>query len=92
MENSLGELALETNTEVFEEVLSKILINAWEAYDRPEGEPRPITIHTRLLERPGEGKFAEIRVNDEGHGLDPEIRHQIFQTLRSSTRSASAWA
>jgi len=84
VDNPAGELPLETNTEAFEEVLSKILINAWEAYDRPAGEPRPISVHTRVIERAGSGRFAEIRVDDEGHGLDAEIRHQIFEPFVSS--------
>lgn len=82
--NPVGDLKIETNTEVLEEVLSKVLINAWEAYDNSPEEPRPIELHARLLERPGEGGFAEIRVEDRGHGIDPEVQDQLFEPFVSS--------
>ncbi|HVU24355.1 MAG TPA: hybrid sensor histidine kinase/response regulator [Opitutus sp.] len=84
IDNSLGELLFDTNYEVFEEVVSKVLINAWEAYDNRPTEPRPITIHTRLVEKPEEGKLLEIRVDDHGHGIDEEIRDHIFEPFISS--------
>ena len=51
VDNPLGELLFDTNYEVFEEVVSKILINAWEAYDNRPTDPRPISIHTRVIEQ-----------------------------------------
>ncbi|HWL14568.1 MAG TPA: hybrid sensor histidine kinase/response regulator [Opitutus sp.] len=84
IDNPLGELVFDTNYEVFEEVLSKVLINAWEAYDNRPTDPRPITIRTRLVEKPDEGKLIEIRVEDSGHGLDPEIRDHVFEPFISS--------
>jgi len=82
--NPLGELAIETNFETFEEVVSKVLINAWEAYDGRPGDPRPITIHTAVVEKPDEGRFVEIRVEDHGRGIDPDIRDHIFEPFISS--------
>jgi DNA-binding response OmpR family regulator len=84
IDNPLGELIFETNYEVFEEVVSKILINAWEAYGNRPTDPRPISIHTRLLDRPEEGKVVEVRIDDEGRGLDEEIRDHIFEPFISS--------
>lgn len=84
IDNPLGELVFETNYEVFEEVVSKILINAWEAYGNRPTDPRPISIHTRLLDRPEEGKVVEVRIDDEGRGLDEEIRDHIFEPFISS--------
>ena len=84
IDNPLGELVLETNYEVFEEVVSKILINAWEAYNNRPTDPRPISIHTRLIDRPEEGKVLELRIDDEGRGLDEEIRDHIFEPFISS--------
>jgi CheY-like chemotaxis protein len=82
IENPLGDLSLETNSEAIEEVLAKVLINAWEAYD--ESAPaRPIGIHTRLIERAGV-KFVEICVVDRGRGIDPSIRDQLFEPFVSS--------
>src|SRR5688500_6173345 len=82
--NPLGELIFDTNYEVFEEVVSKILINAWEAYANRPTDPRPISIHTRLIDRPEEGKVLELRIDDEGRGLDEEIRDHIFEPFISS--------
>lgn len=84
IDNPLGELIFDTNYEVFEEVVSKVLINAWEAYDNRPGDPRPISIHTRLLDKGDEGKVIEIRVDDSGHGLDDEIRDHVFEPFISS--------
>jgi two-component system sensor histidine kinase/response regulator len=84
IENPLGDLIFETNNEVFEEVVSKVLINAWEAYDSRSTEPRPIAITTRLIEKPEEGSIIEIRVDDSGRGIDEEIRDHIFEPFISS--------
>jgi two-component system, sensor histidine kinase and response regulator len=84
IENSLGELVFETNVEVFEEVMAKVLINAWEAYDEKPPTQRPILIRSRLVEKPVEGKFVEIRIEDQGHGIDPEIRDHMFEPFISA--------
>lgn len=84
IENSVDDLPIDTNFETFEEVVSKILINAWEAYDSRPGEPRPITLKTRVIEKPDEGRILEIRVEDRGRGLDPEIRDHVFEPFISS--------
>ena len=84
IENPLGELMFDTNYEVFEEVVSKILINAWESYDNQPADPRPISLHTRLLDRTEEGRVLEVRIDDHGRGLDEEIRDHIFEPFISS--------
>ena len=84
IDNPLGELMIDTNYEVFEEVVSKVLINAWESYDTPATAPRPISIHTKLVEKPGKDQFLEIRIDDQGHGIDPEIRDRVFEPFVST--------
>jgi CheY-like chemotaxis protein len=84
IDNPLGEALIDTNYEIFEEVLSKVLINAWEAYDNKPTEPRPISISTRGFEKAEEGRFIEIRVTDHGHGIDPEIRDKMFEPFVST--------
>jgi two-component system sensor histidine kinase/response regulator len=84
IDNPLGELAIDANIEVFDEILSKILMNAWEAYDNQPTDPRPIAVSTRIVEKPDEGKFVEICVEDQGHGIDPEIRDRMFEPFISS--------
>jgi two-component system sensor histidine kinase/response regulator len=83
--NPLGDLAIETHVEAFEEVLSKVLINAWEAYgDDAPPEQRPITITTELVERDEGRRFVQMKVEDRGHGIDPEIRDQMFEPFIST--------
>lgn len=84
IDNALGDLMIDTNFEIFEEVLAKVLINAWEAYENKPTDPRPISIHTQLVEKPEEGKFVEIRVVDHGHGIDADIRDKMFEPFVSS--------
>ncbi len=84
IDNPLGELVIDANIEVFDEVFSKVLMNAWEAYDNQTTDPRPIAATTRIVDKPDEGKFVEIRVEDHGRGIDPEIRDRMFEPFISS--------
>jgi two-component system, sensor histidine kinase and response regulator len=84
IENPLGELMMDTNYEIVEEVLAKVLINAWESYDNKSSAPRPITITTRLIEKADDGKFVEMRVTDRGRGIDAEIRDKMFEPFVST--------
>ncbi len=86
--NPLGDLEIETHLEGCEELLSKVLINAWEAYgdDAPE-DKRPVTISAELA---GEGearKSVIIRIEDQGHGIDPEIRDHMFEPFISTKQT-----
>jgi two-component system sensor histidine kinase/response regulator len=84
IENPLGGLMIDTNYEVLEDILCKVLVNAWESYDSRPGEPRPIWIKTQLIEKPMEGKMVQITVEDQGRGLNPELRDHIFEPFISS--------
>jgi two-component system sensor histidine kinase/response regulator len=84
VDNPLGDQMIDTNFEIFEEVLEKIMINAWESYDNKPTDPRPISVHTRIVEKPDEGKFVEIRIVDHGRGIDPDIRDKMFEPFVSS--------
>ncbi|HUJ42249.1 MAG TPA: response regulator [Opitutaceae bacterium] len=88
LQNPLGDLMIETHIEVFEEVLTKVLINAWEAYseDTPPDQ-RPITVTAELIDQKEDGKFVRLRVEDQGHGIDPEIRDHMFEPFISTKRS-----
>jgi two-component system, sensor histidine kinase and response regulator len=84
IDNPLGELMLDTNYEIVEDVLSKALINAWESYQNKPSDPRPISLHTKIVERQEEGKFVEIRIVDHGRGIDPDIRDKMFEPFVST--------
>jgi len=83
--NPLGALMIETHLEVFEEVVSKLLVNGWEAYgDEAPPEKRTLTITTELVDRQEEGQFIRMRIEDQGHGIDPEVRDQMFEPFIST--------
>ena len=86
IENPLGDLPVDSNGEILEDILSKVLTNAWEAYDEAPGLPRPLTIRTRQVEHAGR-PAVEICVEDQGRGLDPEIREHIFEPFTSTKRT-----
>lgn len=84
IDNPLDELMVDTNYEIAEEVIAKVLMNAWEAYDNKPTDPRPVSIHTSLVEKVDEGKFVEIRIVDHGHGIDADIRDKMFEPFVST--------
>jgi two-component system sensor histidine kinase/response regulator len=85
--NPLGNLEIETHVEVFEDVLAKILINAWEAYGNKAPEKRQIAIHTRSIELSGGAAAVEIRVEDHGNGIDAQIRDHMFEPFISTKQT-----
>jgi CheY-like chemotaxis protein len=84
VQNSLGELPIDTNLEVCEDSLAKLLINAWESYHDAPDDQRKISIRTELVDLPDEGKFFVIHVEDRGQGIRPEIRDHMFEPFVSS--------
>jgi two-component system, sensor histidine kinase and response regulator len=84
IDNPLEDLEVDTNYEIFEETLAKVLINAWESYDNKPTDPRPISIHAQLVEKPEEGKFVEFRVVDHGRGIDADVRDKMFEPFVST--------
>jgi two-component system sensor histidine kinase/response regulator len=86
--NPVEDLEIDTNIETFEEVLSKVLINAWESYqEATPPDKREITIHTRLFDKPRGEKMLEVRVDDHGAGIADEIRDRMFEPFVSSKRT-----
>ena len=87
VDNPLGDLEIDTNIETLEEVLSKVLINAWESYHDAPPAKRAISIRTRLVEKPRGEKTLEMRVDDGGDGIADEIRDRMFEPFVSSKRT-----
>jgi two-component system, sensor histidine kinase and response regulator len=85
--NTVDDLEIDTNIETFEEVLSKVLINAWESYGDAPPENRRISIHTRTFDKPRGDKMLELRVEDDGAGIADEIRDRMFEPFVSSKRT-----
>ena len=85
--NAAADMEIDTNIETFEEVLSKLLINAWESYHEGPMDQRPITVHTRVFDKPRGEKMLEVRVDDEGDGIAEEIRDRMFEPFVSTKRT-----
>lgn len=84
IENSVGDLTLETNVEVFEDSVSKLLINAWESYGDAPDDQRPIAIRTEIIDKGEDGKHLLVHVDDHGRGIDADIRDHAFEPFISS--------
>ncbi|MDX2188003.1 MAG: response regulator [Opitutaceae bacterium] len=83
--NSLGGLAIDTHLEIFEDILAKVLINAWESYGaKPQGEPRPIDIRTAQVTMPSGQSAIEIRIEDRGLGLAASVKDTLFEPFIST--------
>lgn len=83
IDNPLGEHPIDTHVEIFEDVLGKVLINAWEAYDdKPDGQ-RPIWLRAALVEK-SDGKMIEITIEDAGRGIREDMRDHMFEPFISS--------
>jgi two-component system sensor histidine kinase/response regulator len=84
VQNGAGEVLVDTNVEVLEEVIAKLLMNAWESYGDAPDDKREIVIRTELTEKPQEGRFAVIHIEDRGRGIDPDIRDHAFEPFTST--------
>ncbi len=83
IENPLGSLAIDTHVEVFEDIVGKILINAWESYGDKPADARPIWLRTSLVEKT-EGRFVRLTIDDAGNGIDENIRDHMFEPFIST--------
>ncbi len=87
IENPFGDLAIETHVELFEDAIGKILTNAWEAYGDQPLDNRRIWLRAELLDDTPTGRSLRITIADAGRGIDPEVRHQIFEPFISTKRT-----
>lgn len=82
LHNQAEDATFSTNQEVLENIMGRVLMNAYESY--PTGtENRPIEVTAALTSRDGKEGVA-LEVLDEGSGLDPVIADQIFDPFISS--------
>ena len=84
IDNPLGDQPIDTNYEIVEDVIAKVLINAWESYDNQRTDPRPITLRTQLVDNAEGGKEIEIRIIDHGRGINEEVRDKMFEPFIST--------
>ncbi|MFT6059092.1 MAG: CheY-like chemotaxis protein [Lentimonas sp.] len=66
------------NPEIFEIILVKLLINAWESYEKGTADTdRTINLAARILRDNGPA-MLEVKVIDHGAGIDPEVIDTLF--------------
>jgi two-component system, sensor histidine kinase and response regulator len=76
---------IETHVEMFEEVMGKLLHNAWESYGTQHEGPRPIWITASLVNgNPSQGRCLEICIDDAGLGINPEVRDHMYEAFIST--------
>nr|WP_281398273.1 HAMP domain-containing sensor histidine kinase [Ruficoccus amylovorans] len=86
--NDLPEdFCVDTNAEVIESIIGKLLINAWEAYPKNEpNENREVWLETELLDV-NDSQRLLIKVNDDGTGIPANIRDTVFEPFITSKTS-----
>lgn len=81
IETDIDRHIIKTNIEAFEDSLSKVIINAWESYDLLETDERPILL--KVVES-ADSKDVEFYLQDQGHGIDPEVEENMFEPFIST--------
>ena len=84
IDNPFGAQLIETHGDVFEDVLAKLLSNAWESHGYQPAADRSVSISTKLAEMPGGAPAIEVRIEDRGAGVSPKIRDTMFEPFVSS--------
>jgi signal transduction histidine kinase len=71
------------NVEVFEDALTKLLINAAESFGSRPPADAEILVQTGIDDRDGRSVVA-IGVHDRGKGIDPAVRDHVFEPFVST--------
>lgn len=74
-------MVIETNIETFEDILGRLLINAWESYSDNVSASEKI-IELEVVPEVDDG-VLEIRIHDQGQGIDPEVEDHAFEPFIS---------
>ncbi|HSI07658.1 MAG TPA: response regulator, partial [Rariglobus sp.] len=83
IDNPLGDHPIDTNVEIFEDIVGKILINAWESYGEKPAAERAISLRTAIVDK-SEGRMIEITIRDSGGGISETLRDHMFEPFISS--------
>ncbi len=82
-----GDTRISANAETFEIILGKLLINAWESYAKDtESDKRPIKL-TAGIQREKGPAMLELKVIDEGEGIDSEVTDTLFEPFITTKTS-----
>ncbi len=75
-----------SNAEVFESVIGRLLINAWESY--PSGNPPPGEVQLIVdVEETPTGRQLVLQINDRGAGVSDEVADTMFEPFITTKTS-----
>lgn len=77
---------IQTNPEVMEDAIARVLINAWESYGDGSGRERRVILSGKTVHENGR-KEVQLTVDDFGKGVDSTLRDNIFEPFTSSKRT-----
>lgn len=75
------------NPEIFEIILVKLLINAWESYAKGTADADRTINLTARISRDNGPAMLEVKVIDCGAGIDPEVTDTLFEPFITSKTS-----
>ena len=82
-----NDATVSANAEIFELVVGKLLINAWESYSKDvPGEERPLKLLARIQQERGPS-MLEIKIVDQGEGIRPEVADTVFEPFITTKTS-----
>ena len=88
VDNPHGALVVDVHVESFEDILAKLLVNAWESYGPADGAGaagiRPVSMRANTASMFNGAPAFEIHIEDRGRGLAPEIREHLFEPFVST--------
>ncbi|TAG29157.1 MAG: hybrid sensor histidine kinase/response regulator [Verrucomicrobia bacterium] len=85
VENPLGALAIHTHVEMFEDALSKVLVNARESYGEHHRGLRPIAVRASISpESAPDGRLISLEITDSGRGIDRSVQDNLFEPFIST--------
>jgi len=80
------DFTINANAEVFESILGRLLINAWEAYPETSEDQREIKLEAEVGEAGGTRQLF-IRVLDRGTGISREVTDTLFEPFITTKTS-----
>lgn len=81
-----GDFRVPSNLEVFESVISALLINAWESYGDLPPSARRILVQTDILAQ-NRQRLLVLRILDHGKGIKPEVSENLFEPFVTTKTS-----
>lgn len=78
---------IQTNPEVMEDAIARVLINAWESYGENGKEGNRRVVLTGKITQENGKNVVQITVDDSGKGIDPSMKDSLFEPFTSTKRT-----